>query len=134
MSTRNVPGRDSDRKHLAGGIGGHPEGASRRRCHSLPFECRRLSGRLPGVVSSRTHAAEGKAQPGSVCDVTQIEAVIETMATFEQRILFLFNPGNVAVSRARLGRTCCSVRLLPPFFPALGGGGGGGGGSRSQRS
>lgn len=40
----------------------------------------------------------------------QIEAVIETMATFEQRILFLFNPDNVVVSRAHLGRTCCSIR------------------------
>lgn len=70
VSGRTVPSHDSDRQHLVRGTDGPLRGASRRRCRSLSFECRRLSERLLHVISSHTHGG-GKSQLGSVCDVTR---------------------------------------------------------------
>lgn len=131
VSTRKVPSHDSDRQHLVRGTDGPLQGASRRRWRSLSFECRRLGERLLHVISSHTHTRRRKISARKrLRRHEQIEAVIETMATFEQRILFLFNPDNVVVSRAHLGRTCCSIRpSSATVSPALRGDG-----SQSQRS
>lgn len=97
VSTTKVLSHDSDRTHLVRGTDGHLDGASPgRRCHSLSFECHRLSEKWPHVISSHTHSG-GKSQLGSVCDVTcRLKSLLKPWQPLSKGFYFYSTPATLS--------------------------------------